>query len=184
VVQIEKCIEINKIMIGYQFPWAIAGGWSIDLYLGKVTRDHSDIEVAILRNHQLLIRQHLADWQFNKVKGGKVITWSENELLQLPIHETYAEKANAKIEILLNESEEDFWIYRRNSRIQRKMNKTILTTANGIPYLSPEITLLFKSKNPEPKDEMDFRNTVKFLDDEQKAWLKHRLSYYIRIILG
>lgn len=111
-----------------------------------------------------------------KVKGGKLITWYENEILELPIHETYAEKATEKIEILLNESKDDCWIYRRDSRIQRKMKKTILTTAEGIPYLSPEITLLLKSKNPEPKDETDFRNIVNFLDDEQKAWLQTSLK--------
>lgn len=66
---IEKCIEVNKIMNGFHFPWAIAGGWSIDLYLGKVTRDHSDIEIAILRNHQLLIRQHLAGWDLKRLKA-------------------------------------------------------------------------------------------------------------------
>nr|WP_054024938.1 hypothetical protein [Bacillus sp. FJAT-28004] len=160
----------------FRMPWAIAGGWSIDLYLGKVTRDHSDIEIAILRDHQLAIREYLTGWDYKKVQGGKIITWSENEILELPIHETYAEKVTEKIEILLNESDNDWWIYRRDSRIQREMQKTILITANGIPYLSPEITLLFKSKNPEPKDEKDFKNIVNYLDGEQKAWLQTSLK--------
>ncbi|WP_414730981.1 nucleotidyltransferase domain-containing protein [Bacillus sp. FJAT-28004] len=172
----EKCIEVNKIMNKFRMPWAIAGGWSIDLYLGKVTRDHSDIEIAILRDHQLAIREYLTGWDYKKVQGGKIITWSENEILELPIHETYAEKVTEKIEILLNESDNDWWIYRRDSRIQREMQKTILITANGIPYLSPEITLLFKSKNPEPKDEKDFKNIVNYLDGEQKAWLQTSLK--------
>jgi hypothetical protein len=49
---------------------------------------------------------------FKKVQNRTVLPWARNEHLALPIHETYAEKANVKIEILLNESDGDHWLYR------------------------------------------------------------------------
>jgi Aminoglycoside-2''-adenylyltransferase len=30
-------------------PWWIAGGWAIDLFLGRQTREHEDLDVLILR---------------------------------------------------------------------------------------------------------------------------------------
>jgi hypothetical protein len=29
------------------FPWFVAGGWAIDLFLGTRTRDHEDLEIAV-----------------------------------------------------------------------------------------------------------------------------------------
>ncbi|SDP28271.1 hypothetical protein SAMN04487897_1645 [Paenibacillus sp. yr247] len=163
-------------MLSFKKPWAIAGGWSIDLFLGKATRDHDDIEIIIYRTDQLVIREYLNDWNFNKVQNGIITPWKRNEILVPPIHETYAEKGFEKIEILLNESNAEYWIYRRDTRIQREFNKTILTTNSGIPFLSPEITLLYKSKNPRPKDEIDFRNIYEYMSIEQKQWLQYSLK--------
>ena len=43
-------IEITAAhMDGFPAPWFVSGGWAIDLFLGRVTRDHSDIEIGIYR---------------------------------------------------------------------------------------------------------------------------------------
>jgi hypothetical protein len=176
VESIEKCTVLNEMMQNFKKPWAIAGGWSIDLFLGKVTRDHNDIEIVIFRSDQLAVREYLIDWNFRKVQNGIVTPWKGDELLVPPIHETYAEKEIKKIEILLNESDAEHWVYRRDTRIQRELIKTFLTTNSGIPFLSPEIALLYKSKNPRLKDEIDFRNIYEYISIEQKQWLQHSLK--------
>lgn len=163
-------------MQSFDKPWAIAGGWAIDLFLGKVTRDHDDIEIVLYRQDQLGIQEYLNDWNFKKVQNGIVIPWERNEHLVPPVHETYAEKVTEKIEILLNESDAEHWLYRRDTRIKRELSKAFLTTNNGIPVLSPEIALLYKSKNPRPKDEMDFRNMYEYMSMQQKLWLQDSLK--------
>ncbi|WP_232697497.1 nucleotidyltransferase domain-containing protein [Brevibacillus daliensis] len=172
----EPCTSIFTIMQDFDKPWAIAGGWSIDLFLGKTTRKHDDIEIIVFRNGQKNIQEYLSGWSFMKVVKGNLETWKKDERLYLPIHETYAERLNEKIEILLNESEGKNWIYRRDTRIHRELSKTILRTKSGIPYLSPEITLLFKSKGTRLKDEMDFENTYSELGFEQSEWLRDSLK--------
>lgn len=87
-----------------------------------------------------------------------------------PIHETYAEKDGEKLEILLNELDGDHWVYRRDARIRRKLQQAILFSSQGIPFLSPEITLLYKSKSPRLKDTNDFYNTFNLMNPEQKIW--------------
>ena len=120
MASIEKCITVKRIMQSFNKPWAIAGGWSIDLFLGKVTREHDDIEIVLYRKDQFAIQEYLDDWNFKKVQNRNVLPWQRNEHLALPIHETYAEKAHEKIEILLNELDGEHWLYRRDSRIKRE----------------------------------------------------------------
>jgi hypothetical protein len=40
-----------------------------------------------------------------------------------------------------------------------------------VPYLVPEIVLLFKAKHDRPKDHADFAGIVPLLDPTQRAWL-------------
>src|SRR5215212_9966399 len=56
--------DILALLGSAPFPWWIAGGWSLDLFLGKQTRDHFDIDVAISRNDQLLAQLYLNHWDF------------------------------------------------------------------------------------------------------------------------
>ena len=49
------------------------------------------------------------------------------------------------------------------------------TTPEGIPYLAPEIQLLYKAKGLRPKDEADFRQTLPVLSWERRTWLREAL---------
>src|SRR5215470_10583278 len=42
--------------------WWIAGGWGIDLFLGKQTREHEDIDVQVLRHDQHAVRTLFDTW--------------------------------------------------------------------------------------------------------------------------
>lgn len=43
--------QIEQVMKESRFPWYIAGGWSIDLFLGKKTREHKDMDIVVFREH-------------------------------------------------------------------------------------------------------------------------------------
>jgi hypothetical protein len=176
VSAIEKCNSVFEVMLGFDKSWAIAGGWAIDLFLGKVTREHDDIEIIISRQDQSKVRMYLKDWNFRKINNGRVEVWGLDEWLYSPIHEASAEKLPQKIEILINEFDREYWIYRRDSRIRRPVSETIIRNEIGIPYLSPEIALLYKSKNPRLKDDVDFRATTPHLNVEQRHWLLNSLK--------
>jgi hypothetical protein len=49
-------------------------------------------------------------------------------------------------------------------------------TDAGLPYLAPEIQLLYKSRNPRPRDESDFRLIAPRLDGDARAWLNDALA--------
>jgi hypothetical protein len=49
-------------------------------------------------------------------------------------------------------------------------------THDGIPYLAPEIQLLYKAKASRPKDEADFARTLPALNKKSRQWLAQSLA--------
>ena len=52
----------------------------------------------------------------------------------------------------------------------------ISRTADGIPYLQPEVVLLFKAKAVRPKDELDFAAVLPHLESSRRLWLRDALT--------
>lgn len=49
-------------------------------------------------------------------------------------------------------------------------------TANGIPYLAPDVQLFYKAKNPRPKDETDLAAVLPTLTDDRRQWLADAIT--------
>lgn len=171
----EDLAYIDDLLAGFPHPWFIAGGWAIDLHVGRVTRPHKDAEIAVLRRDQEAFRGHLPDWEFKYVIPGKpgLEPWKEGLRLDLPIHEIHAVRpGKPDLEILLNESTGGVWRFRRMMEIARPLSKMGDTSATGLPYLAPEIVLLYKAKEPSEADEQDFQVTRPLLASEASEWLR------------
>ncbi|MGM7635027.1 nucleotidyltransferase domain-containing protein [Bacillus sp. Hm123] len=175
----EQCQRINSLMAGFDRTWFFVGGWAIDLFVGKETRKHQDIEFAIFRKDQIYLKNYLKGWKYKKVIKGEFHAWG-NEFLELPIHEIHASNGlnDENIEILLNETKEDNWTFRRDLRISYPINSVWNITKTGIPYLKPEIVLLYKAKNTREKDYQDFVAVKDYLEDDQKKWLRDALEIH------
>ena len=172
----EPCGRVKRIMDKFGFPWFVAGGWAIDLFLNEETRIHGDIEIGIFRKDQMRLYRFLEKnkkyFIDNKSRMGKheKHEWRK-EYLQFPIHELYVEYGDLEIEILLNERDESNWVYRRNPKIKLDARQAILFAETGIPFLCPEIVLLYKTKNMREKDVEDITNALGKMSETQKKWL-------------
>jgi len=169
---------VAPLMRGFNALWCVAGGWAIDLFLGQVTRPHDDLELAIFRQDQHLIRRHLGDWTFQKIADGRPISWPADEELKLPIHEIHAQATKdpqLSLEILLNERDSDDWVFRRDGRIRMALKHAIMFDKRPLPILCPAIVLLFKAKGPRPKDEADFQAVRSVMSHDQRQWLEESL---------
>lgn len=174
--------RVASLMAGFSRPWFLTGGWAIDLWLGRVTRPHEDVEIAILRKDQEEIRRHLAGWSLEKVSdtpgGHRTLAWREEERLELPVHEIHARQSVGdprELDILLNESSRDLWMFRRDPRVTRPLSEAGISVART-PVLAPEIVLLFKAKAPRPRDEADFQNASAHLTPVGRRWLRDSLE--------
>jgi len=171
-------LSLASAMVGFDRPWCIAGGWALDLWLGRVTRNHQDVEIALLRDHQIELRDYLADWTFKLVtRDHRLVAWKDRrQMLMLPVHEIHGtDRIGRKCEFLLNESDGIDWIYRREFSVRMNLSQWISRGVHNIAVLHPAIVLLYKSKQPREKDELDFRNALERMDEAQREWLKTAL---------
>ncbi|MGG2111665.1 hypothetical protein ABFY60_14250 [Lysinibacillus pakistanensis] len=173
--------EINKLFSNIPIKWGIAGGWALDLHLGKQSRAHDDIDVIILREEQLTAYNHLSgDWMLYKAENGKLVPWQEGEFLKTTndIWVTKSSSSPWAFQIMLVETEQQSWIYRREKSIRRRLEDIFLRTDDEIPYLRPEIQLLYKggSSKVREKDFQDLQIMLPYLLPEQRDWLKMTLK--------
>ncbi|WP_260508245.1 hypothetical protein [Cytobacillus firmus] len=147
--------------------------------LENKTREHKDIEFAIFRKDQLYLKSYLIEWEFKKAINGELYTWGD-EFLEMPVHEIHAtNKMNVdEIEILLNETKSNYRTFRRDLRISYPINSIRSYTETGIPFLNPEIVLLYKAKSTREKVHQDFMTIKDYLGNEQKQWLCYTLEMH------
>ena len=57
---------------GRPVRWATAGGWALDLFLGRVTRDHEDLEIVVLNDDVPLVLSAFVgpEWRWHVPSGG------------------------------------------------------------------------------------------------------------------
>lgn len=177
----EPALRVTAYFARYSLPWYIAGGWAVDLFLGRQTRPHHDIEVAVFRRDQRLLRHDFKDWAWSKVvpesQGSVKTVWDEQEWLELPVRELHACGSKGElVEVLLQESDAKAWRFRREPTVSLPLSDLGLRSQLGIPILRPEVVLLYKAKSPGPKDQADFSALLPALGDAQTAWLGEALD--------
>src|SRR5688572_32870582 len=80
------------------------------------------------------------------------------------------------IELMLDEADDDTWVYRREPRIRRPMSTVVRQSPDALPYLAPEIQLLYKSKGPRERDDVDFAQISPLLAADARMWLHDALE--------
>ncbi len=169
-------LAVAARMSGFGAPWCVGGGWAADLYLGRQTREHADVDLVILRGDQHRLHAHFQDWRFQHVLRGAFSDWNAGERIDPPVHEIHAHGPDGTaLEFLLNDHDADEWIYRRDSAVRCPLRELILPSGIGVPVLCPAVVLLYKSKAPRPADEHDFRHLLPALPTPQRRWLRDAL---------
>lgn len=154
-------------------PWWIAGGWAIDLFLGRETRPHGDLDVGVLRRDVGEILRSIPDWEIFEAKDG-VLTRVSRTTPRSEVNSLWCRGAGEqwwKLELMLDESEGESWVYRRDPVVRRDLQGLVHHTSQGIPYLAPEVQLLYKAKHARPRDELDFEAVLPHLGTEARTWL-------------
>ncbi|WP_391574996.1 nucleotidyltransferase domain-containing protein [Cohnella sp.] len=172
--------EIGAIFSEIPITWCIAGGWALDLYLGRQSRKHADIDIIVLREQQAIAFQHLSKgWQLYKADEGKLALWEEGEYLPLT-NDIWVSRDGGSpwaFQIMLIDVDQDLWIYGREQSIRRPITDIIARTQEGIPFLKPEIQLLYKggSSKIREKDHHDFLTVGPELTPMAQEWLRSSL---------
>ena len=196
----------NDFLQKGNFTYAICGGFALDIFTNTEMRVHSDIDICVFENDKEIIFQHMQinNWSIYEFQGqgivrlikelsdcqnGKnLVCVKENcEIIKFYLHDRnsnyfHYEFCNTGIrffnyvEFLFNTSKMGKFIFDSKTDISRDMNKAILHR-NYIPYLSPDLVLLYKSKDFNRNlNQFDFEKTFIKLDTEQKLWFYSSLD--------
>ena len=52
-------LAVRSLLSDLTVPYWIAGGWAIDLAVGRVTRDHADVDIMLLERDEHALRTDL-----------------------------------------------------------------------------------------------------------------------------
>jgi hypothetical protein len=177
--------EVAQLFASATVPWWVAGGWAIDLFLMAQTRDHEDIDVLFLRHDQQEIRALLQGWDVQEAHPELVPgswpfqEWKQALLLSAHVHDIWCRPKQTgpwAIQLMVIDTQEDQWLFRHHPQIRGSLSTIGGVTHDGIPYLAPEIQLLYKARAMRPKDEADFAHILPALDRQRRQWLAHALT--------
>jgi hypothetical protein len=156
-------------------PWWIAGGWALDLFAGTQSRPHKDLDVGILRKDAMQVLASLEAWEVFEAKNAVLTQLGAGMQPRPDVFSLWcrpAHTADWALELMLDEAENGHWIYRRQTQIQRPLAIAIRRNSQGIPYLAPEIQLLYKSQRARKQDHADFERIWPKLDQGGRDWLR------------
>jgi len=168
-------LSIASAMVGFDRPWCIAGGWALDLWLGRETRLHGGVKIAVLRDHQIELRNYLNDWKFQIITlDGRLVQWKDRQqMLMLPVTQLIAKDgAGEQCAVWLQESDGIDWMFRTNFDVRMNLARWIVEGTRGLPVMHPALVLFGKSQVDSQKNELDFRSVVERMDEAQREWLK------------
>ncbi len=170
--------EAAEKLAGVGAPWCVVGGWAIDLFLGRQTRPHGDLEIAIVRPDLAAVRAHLGAYRFHAVGDGEVWALAAGEAPPESKHQAWVLDVEAglwRVDVMSEPGDHVTWVCRRDEAITAPRSRMI-AVRDGVPYLRPEGALLYKAKGRRPKDEADFAACVPYLEPGARAWLRAALG--------
>lgn len=175
-LSLEETVEAVAALPG---RWWITGGRALELFVGRSWRDHDDADVAVCRRDLPLLREHLVGWDLHVAASGVLRPWN-GEALEVERHENNlwcrrTPEGPWVLDVTISQGDESAWIYRPDPALRVPWTEAVLEAA-GVPYLAPELQLLFKSRAPRPKDDLDAQETIPELGIDARRRLATRLA--------
>jgi len=170
---------VKRLMASYTGTWALCGGWAVDAWLGRVTREHEDIDIAVFRDEQeLFFRQLAPTWRLvahETEEAAHDIAW-DGHPLALWSHIHAGNTVEPKRELHVSERGEGSWLLGhwalKGRTAALPQARFALDTDLGLPVMAPEAVAFYKSIGEQrARDAQDLAHLLPLLDAAQRRWL-------------
>lgn len=169
---------VAAVMHATDAVWWLSGGQALDRFLGRVTREHGDIDVSIPRHDLARVATRLGDrLELQIASGGRLYDLDAGPAPEL-VHGLWARervRGPWRVQINLEPVEGDDWVFRRDPRVRRPLEQ-VVHDRDSLPRVNPAVQLLWKAKDPLPKDEIDLVNVLPLLPPDERVWLRDTIA--------
>lgn len=166
--------EVQERFASVAVPWWIAGGHAIDLFVGRTTRSHNDIDIEMFRRDREVLFDVFPEWDLFTVSHGGLVAWRRGTTIAPHVFGVWGRPSPEEpwaIEVMLADGDETTWRFRRDPDISLSGEQLVRWSPSGIPYCTPEVQLLYKSKMARPKDDIDMARVLHAMSMSQRRWL-------------
>ena len=170
---------IAAFMAGFDRPWWIVGGWSIEAFTG-MARPHEDMDISILSSDTEAFRLFLGD---------RWTPWNVDEGWFRPFDARFAD-VRPDSQVWVRRDAQSPWILdvpltpdadgrgtnKRNLAHTEILEDVTWIAPDGLRYARPEVTLMFKAAQIRDKDRLDAEVTLPRLDVHARRWLRDAVA--------
>jgi hypothetical protein len=169
-----------RFMAGFQRPWWIVGGWSIEAFTG-CAREHEDVDLSILACDLTAFREHAGDdWNLWSNHGGTLRPFNDRHREVLDVRSQVWIRRSAAdpwiVDLVITPDQDGSWTSKRDPDHVAPLEDVTWVADDGIRYLRPEVTLLYKAALHRPKDERDLAVTWPLLEATPRDWLRESVG--------
>jgi hypothetical protein len=171
--------ELAHHLAGTRRAWYVVGGWALDLWHGRQTRPHEDLEFAVLRGDLGEFAQCLSMLRFHAAQDGVLTPCPLPGQAVDDVFQFWGldRQASAwRVDMMVEPGTPQTWVFKRQADMARPRADMVWRSAAGIPHLNPAAVLLFKAKHVRTKDEADLDLALPSLPEAERRWLHRCLS--------
>lgn len=156
--------ELSKALEGIP-GWFLDGGESLDLFLGRTTRTHHDIDVGIFSPNieEFLAKLFNAGYRIY-VANRKLVSFSPAEFNLEDYNYWIADRQGYRFQVLKYRLEDGLVYFRRNNKIAWPI-ASFLIEKSGFSIINPLVTYAFKvtASSVEDKDLADIAKLLEWV---------------------
>ena len=118
---------LNELMSTFDGPWFLIGGWAIDAWLGRQSRDHGDVDIGYFRDSEQQVFRHLAGWHMaahDTPDADHDDEW-DGHALDFPAHIHARKPGWPELDLNANERVGDEWIVNADPRLTVRIGDAI-----------------------------------------------------------
>ncbi len=184
---------VRDLLHGFDAPWILCGGWAADAWLGRTTRNHWDVDIAVFHHDQRALFDHLTGWALvahdPNAADDTTEPWTGRHL-DPPAHihaptlagplatSPTARHTDFEFEFLLIERSGHDWVLHTQPHIAVPLDRATQQSIWGLTIAAPEIVLFYKALNESIRlhDERDLQALLPTLTETQRTWLRDALA--------
>lgn len=164
-------------LTGVAAPWCVVGGWALDVWLGRESRVHGDLEIAVPSPFFEELRTRLSGFDLYAVGDGEVLALPPGAAPPADKYQTWVSEAGVwRLDVMVEPGDAETWIFRRDGQITAPRAEMLAMSDTGVPYLKPQGALLYKAAKPRDKDEADFTLFAPLLEGAARTWLREAIG--------